>query len=110
MAAGCLYALDHHVERLAEDHEHARVLARGLASMAGVRLDPDTVETNIVIFEVDDARSLVQRIADRVELQVVDANHVRAVTHLDIVAGGYRPRARSVRGGAAADALRRSLR
>jgi threonine aldolase len=84
VAAGCLYALDHHVERLAEDHEHAQVLARGLASMSRIALDPDTVETNIVIFEVDDARSLVQRIADRVELQVVDARHVRAVTHLDI--------------------------
>jgi threonine aldolase len=84
VAAGCLYALDHHVERLAEDHEHAQALAHGLASMSGVRLDPDTVETNIVIFEVDDAGALVRRIADRVELQVVDARHVRAVTHLDI--------------------------
>jgi threonine aldolase len=84
VAAGCLYALDHHVDRLAEDHEHARVLARGLAALPGVRLDPDTVETNIVIFEVDDARDLVARIADRVELQVVNPTHVRAVTHLDI--------------------------
>ena len=84
VAAGCLYALDHHVERLAEDHQHAQVLASGLASLSGVRLDPDTVETNIVIFEVDDAPALVQRIADRVELQVVDAQRVRAVTHLDV--------------------------
>jgi threonine aldolase len=84
VAAGCLYALDHHVDRLAEDHEHARILARGLAALPGVRLDPDTVETNIVIFEVDDARELVTRLADRVELQVVNPNHVRAVTHLDI--------------------------
>jgi threonine aldolase len=84
VAAGCLYALDHHVDRLAEDHEHARVLARGLAALPGVRLDPDTVETNIVIFEVDDACDLVARIADRVELQVVNPTHVRAVTHLDI--------------------------
>ena len=87
VAAGCLYALDHNVDRLAEDHEHAQALARGLASMSGVRLDPGDVETNIVIFSVDDARSLVERIADRVELQVVDARHVRAVTHLDIGAG-----------------------
>ncbi|MGH2885094.1 MAG: low specificity L-threonine aldolase, partial [Solirubrobacteraceae bacterium] len=58
--------------------------ASGLASLSGVRLEPDTVETNNVIFEVDDARSLVQRIADRVELQVVDAQRVRAVTHLDV--------------------------
>jgi threonine aldolase len=84
VAAGCLYALDHHVSRLADDHENARLLARGLAALPGVRLDPDAVETNIVIFEVDDAPGLVQRIADRVELQAVDAHRVRAVTHLDV--------------------------
>jgi threonine aldolase len=84
LAAGCLYALDNHVERLAEDHELARVLAERLATLPGVRLDLAKVETNIVIFEVDDARDLVQQIADRVELQVVPPRHVRAVTHLDV--------------------------
>jgi threonine aldolase len=84
VAAGCLYALDHHVERLAEDHELARVLADGLAEIPGVTIDPSLVETNIVIFEVDDARGFVQRLADEVELQVVDARGVRAVTHLDV--------------------------
>jgi threonine aldolase len=84
VAAGCLYALEHHVERLAEDHENARVLAEGLAELSGVRLDPASIETNIVIFEVDDAPGLVRRLADRVELQAVDVAHVRAVTHLDV--------------------------
>jgi len=84
VAAGCIYALDHHVDRLAEDHEHARMLAEGLAGLPGVRLDPETVETNIVIFEVDDAPALVAGLADRVELQAIDAGHVRAVTHLDV--------------------------
>ena len=84
VAAGCLYALEHHVERLAEDHENARVLAKGLAELSGVRLDPASIETNIVIFEVDDAPGLVGRLADRVELQAVDVAHVRAVTHLDV--------------------------
>jgi threonine aldolase len=87
VAAGCLYALDHNVERLAIDHENARVLARGLAALAGVRLDPDPVETNIVIFEVEDARGLVERLADRVELQAVAPRRVRAVTHLDVGRG-----------------------
>ena len=64
-AAGCLYALDHHVERLAEDHQHARFLAAGLAALPGVRLDAGTVQTNIVIFAVDDAPTLVQRVAGR---------------------------------------------
>ncbi len=84
VAAGCLYALDHHVERLAEDHQNARLLAEGLAELPGVKLDPATVETNIVIFGVDDAPGLVARLAERVELQVVDPRHVRAVTHLDV--------------------------
>ncbi len=84
VAAGCIYALDHHVDRLAADHEHARVLAEGLAGLPGVRLDPATVETNIVIFEVDDAPALVEGLADRVELQAIDDPCVRAVTHLDV--------------------------
>ena len=84
VAAGCLYALDHHVERLAEDHANARALAERLAELPGVGLDPDRIETNIVIFGVDDAPGFVKRLANRVELQVVDARHVRAVTHLDV--------------------------
>jgi threonine aldolase len=84
VAAGCLYALDHHVERLAEDHEHARLLAEGLATLPGVTLDPDAIETNIVIFEVADARGLVRELADKVEIQALDPHRVRAVTHLDV--------------------------
>jgi threonine aldolase len=84
VAAGCLYALDHNVDRLAEDHAHAQLLARGLAALPGVTLDPADIETNIVIFSVDDAPGLVQRLADRVELQAFDEHRVRAVTHLDV--------------------------
>ena len=87
VAAACLYALDHHVDRLAEDHAHARALADGLAALPGVRIDPALVETNIVMFEVDDAPALVGRISDRVEIQALDAHRVRAVTHLDVSRG-----------------------
>ena len=52
IAAAGLYALDHHVERLAEDHANARLLAEGLAQIPGVAIDPASVETNIVWFEV----------------------------------------------------------
>src|SRR3954452_15099720 len=55
VAAGALYALDHNVDRLAEDHANARTLAAGLAGLPGITLDPDDVETNIVIFGVADA-------------------------------------------------------
>jgi threonine aldolase len=84
LAAACLYALDHNVERLAEDHAHARVLADGLAQLDGVRIDPARVETNIVIFEVADARAAAARLAERVELSALDATRLRAVTHLDV--------------------------
>ncbi len=84
LAAACSYALDHHVERLAEDHENAAWLAAGLVAIPGVSIDVAGVETNIVIFEVSDAPGLVAQLADRVELQAVDARRVRAVTHMDV--------------------------
>src|SRR6195952_1507099 len=58
LAAAGLHALDHHVERLAEDHAHARLLAEGCG------LDPDTVETNIVVVERSDAAAFVGAAAE----------------------------------------------
>jgi threonine aldolase len=84
LAAGCIYALDHHVQRLSEDHENARRLAHGLAEKSSVGIDPAQVETNIVVFDVDDAAALIAELADEVELQKINAKRVRAVTHLDI--------------------------
>jgi threonine aldolase len=89
LAAACLHALDHHVERLAEDHENARALADGLASLPGVEIDPSTVETNIVIFEVRDAVALTTALAgEGVLVGPLDSRRARAVTHLDVDAGG----------------------
>jgi threonine aldolase len=85
IAAGGLHALDHHVERLAEDHERAARLAAGLAELRGVKLNPATVETNIVVFEVADAATLCAALeADGVLMGTLDARRVRAVTHLDV--------------------------
>jgi threonine aldolase len=85
VAAGCLYALDNNVERLAEDHENARFLAERLAELPGVDIDPSTVETNIVIFGVPDADALRAAVADELELSSADAGRkVRAVTHMDV--------------------------
>jgi threonine aldolase len=84
VAAGALWALDHNVERLAEDHDNARLLAEGLAGIDGVSIDPATVETNIVIFETPDAARLVDELgAAGIELRH-RGNSVRAVTHLDV--------------------------
>jgi threonine aldolase len=84
LSAACLYALEHNVERLAEDHAHARMLAEGLAALPRVRIDPAAVQTNIVIFAVADAPGVVARLAERVELVAIGSEHLRAVTHLDV--------------------------
>ena len=93
VAAGALYALDHNVDRLAEDHANAATLADGLA---GLRrdVDPGEVETNIVIFEVDDARvrSCAALEARGVRMGAVGPRRVRAVTHLDVDADGIQRR------------------
>jgi threonine aldolase len=88
LAAGCLHALDHHVDRLADDHNNAERLGRGLAALPGVALDPESVQTNIVVFTVADARALVARLAGQVDLTVVDTRRIRAVTHMDVDAAG----------------------
>jgi threonine aldolase len=89
VAAGALYALDHNVERLAVDHENAAALARGLAEIDGVTLDPAEVETNIVIFAVDEPEALCAAIErDGVRMGVVGERRIRAVTHLDVGADG----------------------
>ncbi len=88
VAAGALWALRHNVERLAVDHENARLLAEGLAAIDGVAIDLDAVETNIVVFEVPDARALVAKLAaNGVELWG-SGELVRAVTHLDVDRAG----------------------
>jgi threonine aldolase len=89
VAAAGLYALDHNVDRLAEDHENARVLAEGLAELPSVAIDPSKVETNIVIFQVPDARDLARRLAERdVDISPLDDRRLRAVTHLDVDRAG----------------------
>jgi threonine aldolase len=86
VAAGCLYALDHHVERLAEDHELARLLADGLAELGAEVVPP---ESNIVIFAVPDAHAFVEQMGRRgVELSGTPDGRVRAVTHLDVDRAG----------------------
>jgi threonine aldolase len=86
LAAAGVYALDHHVERLADDHRRARRLAEGLARLRGVRLDPARVQTNIVIFEpvsLEPGR-LCALVADEVRALPFGPGRVRLVTHLDV--------------------------
>jgi threonine aldolase len=84
VAAGARYGLRHNVERLADDHANAKFLAAGLAEIDGVEIDPATVETNIVIFDVADAAGLHAKLADAgVETSLLEGR-LRAVTHLDV--------------------------
>ena len=85
VAAAGLYALDHHVERLADDHARARRLAEGLAALPGTDIDAATVETNIVIFGVPDAAAFCAALdREGVGMLPVGPDRVRAVTHLDV--------------------------
>jgi threonine aldolase len=88
LAAAALYALDHHVDRLAEDHANARALAEGLASVPGVTLAQPAVQTNIVIVDVGrPAGPVVEALAaEGVRVVAVGPTLIRFVTHLDVAA------------------------
>ena len=92
IAAAGLYALDHHIERLAEDHANARRFADAIAELPAVRLDPATVETNIVIFDLLgelDAEAAAAAFAERgIRFSGLGPRTLRAVTHLDVDAAG----------------------
>ncbi len=88
--AAALYALDHHRDRLPEDHANARAFAQRLHAGASVQLDPATVMTNIVVFHLPatqplDAVCLSAQARERgVLVNAFGARTVRAVTHLDV--------------------------
>jgi threonine aldolase len=89
LAAAGLYALDHHVARLAEDHANARLIAERLAGLSGVTLDLATVETNIIVFHLapgmPDAAAVVARAKEAgVLVSALGPRTLRAVTHGDV--------------------------
>jgi threonine aldolase len=88
LAAAGIYALEHNVERLADDHVNARLLAEGLEAIPGVRLDPGMPETNIVFFDTTDAgvapADFVAKLLERGVRMGHISRRVRAVTHLEV--------------------------
>ncbi len=89
LAAAGLYALDHHIDRLAEDHANARLFADRLSEIPGIILDPPEVETNLVFFNVDQAGTLAKEISDRllekgIRIGIEGEFRIRLVTHLDV--------------------------
>ena len=90
-AAACLYALDHNIERLAEDHANAKALARGLAQVPGLALD--VPETNLVYADTKEAGMTAAEVARAARMQgllvsVMGTHRVRLCTHLDVDAAG----------------------
>lgn len=102
IAAGALYALRHNIDRLAEDHAHARRLAEALSETPGVSIDASAVETNIVYFDVrpetGTAASLCEALRNQgVWMLPVGPQRVRAVTHLDVSRDGIERAIRALR-------------
>jgi threonine aldolase len=89
IAAAGIYALNHHLERLKEDHHHAKRLAVGLKEFKGVSIDPKHVETNIVIFDVTNTGMTGAQVAEAMKKEGVlihafGKTQIRLVTHLDV--------------------------
>ena len=89
IAAGALYAVEHHIQRLAEDHANAKLLAEALNACSGVSVDMASVQTNIVFFDVSGTGKTgleVQRLLETYGILVIalDPARIRAVTHLDV--------------------------
>jgi threonine aldolase len=89
IAAAGIYALDHHLERLKEDHRNAKRLAVGLKEFKGVSIDPMHVETNIVIFDVANTGMMGSQVAEAMKKEGVlihafSKTQIRLVTHLDV--------------------------
>ena len=101
-AAAALYALENHIERLAEDHRNARVIAQAIADTPGLRLDPPEVETNLIWFEVDpdlgSARDVAGELKKRdVLVHAAGPHTLRACTHLDVSAAQAERAAETIR-------------
>lgn len=89
LAAAALHALDHHIDRLADDHANARLLAERLAEIPGVTSPPDQVETNLVYFDLSEALGPAQAVCDALAAEGVlvlaeGPRTIRAVTNLDV--------------------------
>ena len=89
VAAGALYAMQHHVDRLQVDHDNAKAFAEAIHGIDGITLDPADVETNLVFFNVDpelgNAAQLSSLLKQRgVRINASGSQRLRACTHLDV--------------------------
>ncbi|HEX9284922.1 MAG TPA: low-specificity L-threonine aldolase [Nitrospirales bacterium] len=92
LAAAGLYALDHNIARLTRDHVHAKRLAATLAGLPGLRINPEHVETNIVVFDISETRRTAEDLLAMLKTEGLllvpfSPTTLRAVTHLDVSSG-----------------------
>jgi threonine aldolase len=84
LAAAGLYALEHHVSRLEQDHENARHLAAGISGIHGIDLEPGGVQTNILFADIQGDIAELYRYLKTKKILINQSSHLRMVTHLDI--------------------------
>ena len=89
LAAAGIWALDHHVERLAVDHDHAKIMAQRISKIPGMNINFSTIQSNLVFFDVSgtgkDARKLSVELQKKgVWIGALNQKVMRAVTHLDV--------------------------
>jgi threonine aldolase len=107
VAAAALHGLNHHRERLPEDHRRARRLAEAIAATPGLRLNPREIETNIVIAEIEEPHDRIAAFVAAVESEGVRVapfggpGRFRAVTHLDVDDAGIERAIAAIRAAAA---------
>ena len=103
IAAGALYGLQHHVERLADDHANAQLIATAIRETDGLDLIVSSIDTNIVIFSTKGlgipAAQFAEKLRDEgIRLSVVGEYNVRAVTHLDVSTAQVETATQAIRG------------
>ena len=89
LAAAGIYALQHNIDRLKDDHENARILAQAIRETEGLNLIYDAVETNMVYFTFENKSITAQKIVDKlkeknIQVNPVNKNTIRMVTNLGV--------------------------
>ncbi len=102
-AAACLYAIEHNIDRLRDDHVHAKLFATEIAKIPGIRIDVEGVETNLVFFKIDPEHGTAGELSAALRKRGVLINpaggthRLRACTHLDVDRSGVLDAAKAIR-------------
>jgi threonine aldolase len=89
LAAACIYAVQNHFQRMADDHQRAKQFAKAISEIPAIKVDLETVQTNIIVFDVDIPNFIAEDFLVKLQengvlMLEIDPNRIRAVTHLDL--------------------------